>query len=138
MPPSRVRVDRWLWAARFFKTRSLAVDAINAGHVVVNDLRAKPAKDVGPGDVLDIRVGPVSWRVTVRDVAERRGSAAVAQTLFVEDAADQHARLARIAELRMAAALGADLGARPTKRDRRLIDRMHERGGHDSDTWRPG
>ncbi|MBI2684408.1 MAG: RNA-binding S4 domain-containing protein [Actinobacteria bacterium] len=129
MPPHRVRVDRWLWAARFFKTRSLAVDAVNAGHVVVNGLRAKPAKEVGPGDVLDVRAGPVSWRVTVRGVAERRGSATIAQGLYSEDPTDQERRLARIAELRVAAALGADLGARPTKRDRRLIDRMHERDG---------
>ena len=76
----KVRVDKWLWAARFFKTRSLATEAVDGGKVDVNGTRAKPAKLVGPGDEVRVRVGPQLFIVMVKDTAERRGSAAVAQT----------------------------------------------------------
>ena len=119
---SRVRIDRWLWAARFFKTRSLASDAIQAGHIQVNQARAKPAKEVGPEDVIDVAVGDQHWTVVVRDVEERRGTATRARELYEETPESLERRELQRAERRIAPVPGADLGARPTKRDRRRID----------------
>jgi len=122
--PPRVRIDRWLWAARFFKTRSLAAEAIQAGHVAVNNARAKAAKEVGLGDVIDLTAGGQRWTVVVRDVEERRGPAARARELYEETAESAARRERERAERRAAPVPGADLGARPTKRDRRRIDRV--------------
>jgi ribosome-associated heat shock protein Hsp15 len=119
---SRVRIDRWLWAARFFKTRSLAADAIQAGHIQINDARAKAAKEVGPGDRVDVTVGDQRWTVMVRDVEERRGTATRAQELYEETSESQERRQRQRSERRLAPVPGGDLGARPTKRDRRRID----------------
>src|ERR1043166_1289648 len=83
----QVRVDKWLWAARFFKTRGLATEAVLGGHVKVNDQRVKPAKDVRAGDVLEIRNGQTEWTVTVLALADKRGPAKVAATLYEESAA---------------------------------------------------
>ena len=80
----RVRIDRWLWAARFFKTRSAATDAVAGGHVQVGGERVKPAKEVKVGDTLEIRRGEVRWTVVVTGVADRRGSASVAAGLYEE------------------------------------------------------
>src|SRR5687767_15552936 len=82
--PSSVRLDKWLWAARFFKTRSLATEAVDGGKVEVNGQRAKPAKLIGPGDEVRVRIGPALHVLHVRGVAERRGPAAAAQALFEE------------------------------------------------------
>src|SRR5437868_12615554 len=87
-----VRLDKWLWAARFFKTRSLATEAVNGGKVELNGLRPKPSKDVKIGDQLRIRVGPFIHEVTVRALSDRRGSAAAAALLFEESAASSAAR----------------------------------------------
>jgi ribosome-associated heat shock protein Hsp15 len=122
--PARVRIDRWLWAARFFKTRSLAAEAIQAGHVEVNHVRAKAAKEVGPGDVVELTVGEQRWCVMVRDVEERRGPATRARELYDETPESFARRERQRAERRLAPVPGADLGARPTKRDRRRIDRV--------------
>ena len=120
----RVRIDKWLWAARFYKTRGTATEAVLAGHVHVAGERVKPAKEIGAGDTLEIRRGELRWTVVVTAVAERRGSAAIATTLYQETpeslAAREHARVER----RLARPLGADLGARPTKQDRRRIDAL--------------
>ena len=126
-----MRVDKWLWAARFFKTRGLATEAVLGGHVHVNGARVKPARDVRAGDVLDIRIGTVAWRVTVRGVAEKRGPAKVAQELYEESAESRAAREEHALERRLARPLGADLGARPTKQDRRRLEalRRAERRG---------
>ncbi len=129
-----MRIDRWLWAARFFKTRSLAADAIQAGHIQINEARAKPAKEVGPGDLVDVRVGDQHWTVMVRDVEERRGTATRARELYEETPESLERRERQRAERRLAPVPGADLGARPTKRDRRRIDQArrgleHPRGG---------
>src|SRR4051812_49992079 len=78
----QVRIDKWLWAARFFKTRSLATDAVLGGHVQVNGARVKPAKDVRVGDTLQIRLGTVEWTVDVLALADRRGPASVAPGLY--------------------------------------------------------
>jgi len=118
-----VRIDRWLWAARFFKTRALASEAVKGGRVHVNGQPAKPAKDVRPGDELEISVGQARFVVEVRAVSERRGPAAEAAGLYEETAASRAER-ERAAELRrLAPAPAPDLGGRPTKRDRRRFER---------------
>jgi ribosome-associated heat shock protein Hsp15 len=119
-----VRVDKWLWAARFFKTRSAATEAVAGGLVRVNDGRVKPSRDVRAGDVVEVRVGQVEWTVVVRGLADRRGSASVARTLFEETPESESARRERASQLRLARPLGADLGARPTKQDRRRIEAL--------------
>jgi ribosome-associated heat shock protein Hsp15 len=120
----QVRVDKWLWAARFFKTRGAATEAVLGGHVRVNDQRVKPAKDVRVDDVLAIRNGQLEWTVTVRGVAEKRGAASVAATLYEESPESRTAREQRALERRLARPLGSDLGARPTKQDRRRIEAL--------------
>jgi ribosome-associated heat shock protein Hsp15 len=122
-----VRLDKWLWAARFYKTRGLAQEAIAGGKIRLNGERPKPAKDVKPGDRLVIHAGVYEWVLTVRAVAERRGSAEVARTLYEEDPDSLARRLARIEEVRAQPAPVAAKG-RPTKRDRRLWERS-TRGG---------
>ena len=122
-----VRIDKWLWAARFFKTRSLATDAVVGGHVHVDGARVKPSKEVRAGDVLEIRVGSVRSTVVVRAIAERRGPASVAQTLYEEAPESVAAREQFALERRFARPPGADLGARPTKQARRRLDAMRRR-----------
>lgn len=123
----RVRIDKWLWAARFYKTRALAVDAIGGGKILVNAERPKPAKTVQAGDVVSIRLGPYEHVVAVRGLSERRGPASVAATLYEETAASQSARLKLAEQLRMApAAFVYEEKGRPTKRDRREIDRFRD------------
>jgi len=119
-----MRLDKWLWAARFFKTRSLATEAVLAGHVHVGGARAKPARAVRVGDVLEIRRAAVTWTVEVRALAERRGPASEAATLYEETKASLEARERHRLERRLATPLGADLGARPTKQDRRRLDAL--------------
>ncbi len=126
-----VRIDKWLWAARFFKTRSAATEAVAGGRVTVNDARVKPAREVRPGDTVEVRKGPVQWTVTVLGVADKRGSATVASGLYEETAASADLRERRAAEQRMSRPLGADLDGRPTKQARRRLDdvRRQARGG---------
>ncbi len=119
-----VRIDKWLWAARFFKTRSLATDAVGGGRVHVNGVRVKPAREVRVLDTVEVTVGDMRWTVVVRGVAERRGSATVAATLYEETDQSRADRERRIAERRLARPPGADLGARPTKQDRRRIEAL--------------
>ncbi len=92
-----MRIDRWLWAARFFKTRGLATDAVAGGHVRVNSERVKPAKDVRTGDIVDVRVGETRFTVVVQGLAEKRGPARVAATLYEETAESVAARAAAAA-----------------------------------------
>jgi ribosome-associated heat shock protein Hsp15 len=126
MPESRVRLDRWLWAARFFKTRALSAAAIAGGKVQVNGTRAKPAKQLQVGDTLRIRLGPYEWLVTVRGLSERRGPPKIAQTLF-EEAPEGRSARERLAELHKIAPAPAYQGkGRPTKKERRDIERLEE------------
>lgn len=130
----RVRVDKWLWAARFFKTRSLAAEAVGGGKVVVNGDRVKPAKLLQLGDEVRIRLGPYEHAVRVRGISERRGPATVAATLFEETPESSAARAKLAEQLRMApAAFVYEEKGRPTKRDRRELDRLRDerRGGRD-------
>lgn len=115
-----MRIDRWLWTARLFKTRSLAAQAVRGGRVHVNGVAVKPGREVRIGDELEVTVGPVRRTVIVRGLAERRVSAPEAASLYSETA-ESVAERARQAELRR---LGGplDLGGRPTKRDRRRFD----------------
>ena len=85
-PPNTVRLDKWLWAARFYKTRGLAVEAIEGGKVEVNEDKAKRAKAIRVGDRVRIRLGPYEWRLIVRGLSERRGPASEAQLLYEEEA----------------------------------------------------
>jgi ribosome-associated heat shock protein Hsp15 len=121
-----MRVDRWLWTARMFKTRGLAAAAVSGGRVHVNGVAVKPSREVAPGDELEITVGTLRRTVVVRGAAERRVSAAEAATLYAETA-ESIAERERQAELRRLAGPG-DLGARPTKRDRRRYDAGRRRG----------
>ena len=119
--PSGTRLDKWLWAARFFKTRQLAVDAVNAGRVEVDGERVKPAKTIRPGDRLLLRKPPVEYRLVVIAVSEKRGSAMIARTMFVESAESIAVREKIVAELRdMPPPL---FRGRPTKKDRRTLER---------------
>jgi ribosome-associated heat shock protein Hsp15 len=118
-----VRIDKWLWAARFFKTRSMATDAVDGGKVRLNGERVKPARGVKPGDRLDIDNGATEWEVIVKDVAEKRGSATIAQTLYDETAESIAAREKKAELRKYFREPGEMLKGRPTKRDRRLIDK---------------
>lgn len=130
-PTQPVRVDRWLWAARLCKTRSIAVDAIKGGRVEVNGKPAKPSRDVGPGDRLRISFGEVRMEVDIRATGLRRGSAADAAKLFDETPESVRGREEVAAQRRADAAAGPrfdDAGGRPTKRDRRAMERLRGRG----------
>ena len=119
-----VRIDRWLWAARLFKSRSAATDAVTGGRVHLNGARVKPAKGVRPGDTLEVTIGDTRREVVVLAVAERRGPASVAQSLYEETPVSVARREQRGLERRFARPLGADLGARPTKQDRRRLEAL--------------
>jgi ribosome-associated heat shock protein Hsp15 len=120
----QVRIDKWLWAARFFKTRSLATEAVAGGRVHVNGARVKAAKEVRAGDTVALRVGEVEWTVAVRAVSDKRGPATVAATLYEETAESRAGRERHAAERKLARPPGADLGARPTKQARRAIESL--------------
>jgi ribosome-associated heat shock protein Hsp15 len=123
----QTRIDKWLWAARFFKARSLATEAVLAGHVRINGVRAKPAKDVHVGDTVEARVGFDVRTVVVRAIADRRGSAPAAALLYEETPESVELRERNAVQRRLARPLGADLGARPTKQDRRRLDALRRR-----------
>jgi ribosome-associated heat shock protein Hsp15 len=118
----KLRIDKWLWAARFFKTRSLAADAVESGKVTMNGARLKPAKAIGAGDRLDIRLGQYHFEVEVLALSNRRGPAPEAQKLYRESD-ESRARRAEIAANLKALPQPAFKG-RPTKRDRRDIERF--------------
>lgn len=122
----KLRIDKWLWAARFFKTRSLASDAVEGGKVHLNGIRVKPAKAVSPGDRLEIRVGRFEFTVIVLGLAARRGPASEAAQLYEETAESRAAREALAAQLKVESVPGAERQGRPTKRDRRHIKRFTE------------
>ncbi len=120
----RLRIDKWLWAARFYKTRSLAVEEIDKGRVKVNDLEVKPAREVKVGDTIALRQGPVIRTLVVRGISNQRGAAPVAQQLYEET----EASLALKAQAQEQRRLGLEPASsqehgRPTKRDRRNIDK---------------
>ena len=122
-----VRIDKWLWAARFFRLRSLAADAVKGGHVTLNGTRAKASKTVRIGDVVCIRKGQERWEVHVVALADRRGPAREAQALY-EESPESVERRAELAEQRRLLAASAPAPERrPDKRDRRHIIRFKSR-----------
>lgn len=124
----RVRLDKWLWAARFYKTRSLATEAVGGGKVEVNGERAKPAKAVKPGDEIRLRLGPYEHVLIVRQLSERRGPATAAQMLYEETQASREDRERLAAQLRMAPPTFVyEEKGRPTKKDRRDLSRLIDR-----------
>ena len=123
-PMDHVRIDKWLWAARFFKSRSTATDAVLGGRVQLNGTRVKPAREVRVADTLEIRRGPTQWTVVVAGLADRRGSAEVAAGLYEETPESVAAREQGALARRLARPPGADLVGRPTKQDRRRLDAL--------------
>ena len=119
-----VRVDKWLWAARFFKTRGAAATAVLGGRVHVNGERIKPSKPIRAGDTLEVTKGVERWTLRVAELAERRGPASVAQTLYTESAESRAAREQQALQRRLARTPGDDAGARPTKQARRRLDAL--------------
>ena len=119
------RLDKWLWAARFYKTRSLAADAIAGGKIDVNGEKPKRAKAVKVGDEIHIRSGQFEHHIIVRQLSERRGSGAIAATLYEETAASLEARAKMSAQLRALASSGFEM-RRPTKKERRDHSRFFD------------
>jgi ribosome-associated heat shock protein Hsp15 len=118
-----LRLDKWLWAARFFKTRGLAQAAVAGGKVKLNGERVKPAKAVAPGDGLAIRIGEFEWVVAVQALSGKRGPAEAARKLYEEDEASRARRAAQAADRRAHASLPGERKGRPTKRERRELER---------------
>ena len=130
----KLRIDKWLWAARFFKTRSLAVEAVEAGRVTMNEARIKPAKAIGVGDHLDIRLGQYHFEIEVLALSNRRGPAPEAQKLYRESD-ESKARRAEIAA-NLKALPQPTFKGRPTKRDRRDIERFESANrGKSKNPW---
>ncbi len=122
------RLDKWLWAARFFKTRPLAVEAINGGKVQVDGQRVKPGRSIRPGSRIVTHKGEYEWRIEVRALAKQRRPAAEAALLYQEDEASQRKRQEQVRERREAGQRPASERGRPTKRDRRRLSELLGRG----------
>lgn len=129
-----MRIDKWLWAARFYKTRALAVEEIDKGRVLVNNQAVKPAREVRAGDLITVRQGVVIRTVQIKGLSQQRGPAPVAQQLYEETEASRLARETAAEQRRLAAepALSIEQG-RPTKRDRRKMEKVQW-----NDRWSAG
>lgn len=128
----KLRIDKWLWAARFYKTRSLACDEIDKGRVHVNGLAVKPAREVKPGDTLQLRAGDTIRTVTVLAISDKRGPAPVAALLFEETAESKLLRQQSAEQRRLAPEPALTLTqGRPTKRNRRDGDKLLQGGWGD-------
>ena len=123
-----IRIDKWLWAARFFKTRSLAAESVAGGKVEVNGSRPKPSRIVRVGDHLSVRRGVYEWTVIVKGVAKNRGPASEAQLLYEETEESVRERETVSASLRLERPPEFNLPGRPSKKDRRAIQRFTKRG----------
>ena len=132
----RLRIDKWLWAARFFKTRSLACHEIDKGRVLVNGAGVKPAREVKSGDSLEIRIGSVTRQVTVTAISDKRGPASAAALLYQETEESISKRIAAAEKNRLAPepALGL-LQGRPTKLDRRQTDILRRQSHDATPSW---
>ena len=123
-PEQDQRIDKWLWAARFFKTRSLASEAVDGGKVRVNGARAKPSKSIHAGDTIEVSVGEVRWTITVRALSKQRLPAAQARLLYEETEDSRLQREAQIESGKLAGEPATEVKGRPTKRDRRRMQRF--------------
>jgi ribosome-associated heat shock protein Hsp15 len=120
----RLRIDKWLWASRFYKTRSLAAEEIDKGRVAVNGTNVKPAKELKVGDAIEIQMGPVSRRLIVTSLSDKRGSASVAALMFSETDESVAQRVAAAEQRRLAPEPALSMAqGRPTKRDRRTLEK---------------
>jgi ribosome-associated heat shock protein Hsp15 len=123
-----IRIDRWLWAARFFKTRSLAAEAVAGGKVEINGGRPKPSRNVRIGDQVNVRRGPYEWTIVIKGLAKNRGPASEAQLLYEETEESVRKREAVSAQLKLERPPDFSLAGRPSKKDRREIHRFTKRG----------
>ncbi len=123
----KIRIDKWLWAARFYKTRSLATEEIDKGRVRINDAEVKPAKEVKVGDTVALRQGPLTRTLVVCGISDKRGGAPQAQLLYEELEASIKLR-EQLAEQHRLEPANAQEHGRPTKRDRRSIDKVNNWG----------
>ena len=121
-----LRIDKWLWAARFYKTRSLAAAALHAGHVKLNGTTVKPARELHAGDTLELAIGDTQWTLEVLALNDQRRPASEAQQLYAETAASAARRAALKEAHRLAPTPGSDLRGRPTKKARRQIRGFNE------------
>jgi ribosome-associated heat shock protein Hsp15 len=119
-----LRVDKWLWAARFFRTRAAAQQAVDGGKVKLNGERVKPAKEVRPGDTLAIHIGASEWVVKVAGLSDKRGPTTAARTLYAEDETSRLRREEQSALRKFAADPAQNRHGRPTKRERRQLERF--------------
>jgi len=120
---NKIRIDKWLWAARFFKTRTLAADAVECGKVLLNEARIKPAKSISMGDILSIRLGAYQFIVEVLQLSDRRGGAPQAQKMYSETEASRLRREEIAVQLKASASTQV---GRPTKKDRRDLDKIKQ------------
>jgi len=129
--PERIRIDKWLWAARMFKTRALAADAVRVGRIELNGNRTKPSKPIGVGDRLTVRKNPFVFHIEVHEVSARRRPATEAQSMYRETQSSFDARQLMIERLRAESAAQSDVSkGRPTKRDRRRIVRFQRQSSN--------
>ena len=128
MTGERVRLDKWLWAARFFKTRSAEQQAIEGGKVKLNGERTKPAKDLKAGDELMIHINGYEWTVQVLLLSEKRGPATVARTLYEEGEESRAKRALEVAMRRRFDEPANTIKGQPAKRDRRVLERLQDSG----------
>ena len=124
---TEIRLDKWLWAARFFKTRALAAEAVTGGKVNINGARAKPGRAIRPADELTIRRGSYEWTVIVKGSSRLRGPASQAQQLYKETEESKRKREAAAAQLKLERPAEFDSPGRPSKKDRRAMERWTRR-----------
>lgn len=124
--PERLRIDKWLWAARFFKTRSLATAAVEGGKVQVGDERVKPSRAIRVGDAVSIRIGPYEWSIVILAVSDRRGPAPEARLLYEESEASRVRRETLAAQIRASMPVNPLHKGRPTKKDRRDMTQFEQ------------
>jgi ribosome-associated heat shock protein Hsp15 len=124
---AEVRIDKWLWAARFFKTRSLAAEAVAGGKVALNGARPKPSRTIRPGDHLNIRRGVYEWIIIVKGTSAYRGPASDAQRLYEETEESRSTRQAVLAQLKLERPADFHSTGRPSKKDRRAISQFTNR-----------